>query len=78
MITYFDTSAIVKTVVAEAPVYSVENTAVPAHQVGDTLALWELAPVPPPAASGTAAARSPPGFLTAPPDLVVVFCHFTC
>jgi hypothetical protein len=68
----------VKTVVADAPVYSVENTDVSVHQPGSTLALWELAPIPPATASGTAAARSPPGFLTAPPDLIVVFCHFTC
>jgi hypothetical protein len=68
----------VKTVVTDAPVYSIETTGVPVHQSGDTLALWELAPVPPPAPSGTAAARPPPGFLPAPPDLVVVLCHFTC
>lgn len=68
----------VKTVVAAPAVDSVEGTGVPVHQSGDTLVLWELAPVPPPVTSGAAAARSPPGFHATPPDLVVILCHFTC
>jgi len=70
----------VKTIVAAAPVYSVvdSGTGVAVHQFSDALALWAPAFVPSHAASGTAAARSPPGFLTTPPDLVVILCHFTC
>ena len=68
----------VKTVVAAPAVYSVENSGVPVHESGDTLVLWELVPVPPHIASGAPLTRSHPRFLTAPPDLVVVLCHFTC
>ena len=70
----------VKTVVAATPVDSVADagTGVAVHQLGDTFILWEPSPVPPSVASGTATARPPPGFLTAPPDLIVILCHFTC
>ena len=70
----------VKTVVAAAPVDSVADasTGGAVHQPGDAPVLWAPAFVPPHVVTGTNSARSPPGFLAAPPDLVVVLCHFTC
>jgi hypothetical protein len=68
----------VKTLVADARVYSVADPGIPVHQSGDTLITWELVSLLPSVASGTVAAHSPAGFFTSPPDLVIIFCHFTC
>ncbi len=68
----------VKTLVSDSPVYSVADTSIPVHQSGDRLIDWEPVPLLSSVALGSIAARSPPGFVSSPPDLVIIFCHFTC
>ncbi len=68
----------VKTLVSDAPVYSVVDPGVLDHQSGDMLVLWEPLPALPSVVSGAGTARSPPGFLISPPNLVIILCHFTC
>lgn len=71
-------SCCVKTVVAAPAVDSVENTGTPVHQTIDVLALGVPTLVVPHATADVVATHSPPLLSTAPPDLVVVLCHFTC
>jgi hypothetical protein len=68
----------VKTLVADAPAYSVADPSLLVQQSGDTPTVWEPVPLLSSVGSGTVAAHSPPGFVTSPPDLVIIFCHFTC
>ena len=68
----------VKTIVADASVYSVADSGPSVHNLVAALVQPELAPILMPAASRTASTRSPPGFLAPPTDLVIIFCHFTC
>jgi len=68
----------VKTLVTDSPVYSVADPSIPVHQSGDTLIVWEPVPLLTSLALGKIAARSLPGFVTSPPDLVIILCHFTC
>jgi hypothetical protein len=69
----------VKTLVTDSPVYSAAaDPSIPVHQSGDTFIVWEPVPLLSSLALGKIAARSLPGFVTSPPDLVIIFCHFTC
>jgi hypothetical protein len=72
------TTCCTKTVVAAPAADSVETTDTPVLQAIDLLALGEPAVVVPKVLADAVGTRPPPHLLTAPPDLVLVLCHFTC
>jgi hypothetical protein len=67
-----------KTLVTDAPVYSVTDTNIPDHQLVDTLVFWEPAPDTQSVTAGAVAVCSPPGFQISSPDFVIILCHFNC
>jgi hypothetical protein len=67
-----------KTLVADAPVYTVTDTNISDHQLVDALVFWEAVPDTQSVTSGAVGARSPPRFHISPPDFVIILCHFNC
>jgi hypothetical protein len=70
------TCGCVRTVVADAVVYTAEDVGCISRLKADELVSWEVTPAT--SEHATRLARVEPRYLLHPPDLVVALCHFTC
>jgi len=68
----------VKTLVSDSSAYSVEDSESPVDNFGDSLIVWEQFSASPSFALATISIHSSPGVLVYQPDLIIIFCHFTC